>query len=192
MCSNADPTALLSTWGSIDGIECGLFLIHAPLGQTTLLVGQVWDDERKGEGESQCWLIAYSSRKAQRRPPGLTSPSDGQIAINSIICLQHIHCGRVWNLIQASDVQYTDSKMYISAPRLKLENENLWPHQGSNPGPAKSEADMLPSEQIFTCWIHISETSGSIKLKFCMLSIFKIQQNSVPVSLSHLIHLNHN
>ena len=39
------PTALLLTSGSaqgeIDGIECGLFSIHAPLGQTTLHVGRV-------------------------------------------------------------------------------------------------------------------------------------------------------
>ena len=31
--------------------------------------------------------------------------------------------------------------------------------------------------------INISETSGTIELEFCVLSIFKIQQNSVPVSL---------
>ena len=38
----------------------------------------VWnDDERKGEGETRCRLIACSSQKAQRGPPGLTSPSDG-------------------------------------------------------------------------------------------------------------------
>ena len=38
----------------------------------------VWDDdERKGEGETQCRLIACSSRKAPRGPPGLTSPSNG-------------------------------------------------------------------------------------------------------------------
>ena len=37
-------TALLRTSGSagqIDGIECGLFSNHAPLGQITLRVGQV-------------------------------------------------------------------------------------------------------------------------------------------------------
>ena len=52
----------------------------------------VWDDdERKGEGEPRCRLIAYSSRKAPRGPPGLTSPSDGRIAINSTICLLNIH-----------------------------------------------------------------------------------------------------
>ena len=46
----------------------------------------MWDDgERKGEGETRCPLIACSSRKAPRRPPGLTFPSDGQITINSII-----------------------------------------------------------------------------------------------------------
>ena len=51
----------------------------------------MWDDdERKGEGETRCQLRAYSSRKAPRRPPGLTTPSDGQITINSIICLLNI------------------------------------------------------------------------------------------------------
>ena len=35
----------------------------------------MWDDdERKGEGETRCWLIACSSRKAPRGPSGLTSP----------------------------------------------------------------------------------------------------------------------
>ena len=79
----------------------------------------VWyDDERKGEGETQCQLIACSSRKAPRGQPGLTSPSDGRIAINSTICLLNIHtrCGRVWNLIQACDVKSNDQKVYISTP----------------------------------------------------------------------------
>ena len=51
----------------------------------------VWnDDERKGEGETRCRLIACSSRKAPRGPPGFTSPSDGRIAFNSTICLLNI------------------------------------------------------------------------------------------------------
>ena len=38
----------------------------------------VWDDDdRKGEGETRCRLLACSSRKAPRGPPGLTSPSNG-------------------------------------------------------------------------------------------------------------------
>ena len=46
----------------------------------------MWDDdERKGEGETRCRLIACSSRKASRGPPGLTSPFDGRIAFNSTI-----------------------------------------------------------------------------------------------------------
>ena len=49
------------------------------------------DDERKGEGETRCWLIAYSSRKAPMGSPGLMFPSDGRIAINSTICLVYIH-----------------------------------------------------------------------------------------------------
>ena len=57
----------------IDGFECGLFSIHAPLGMITLRVGRVWgDDDRKGEVEIQCRLIACSSRKSSRGPPGLT------------------------------------------------------------------------------------------------------------------------
>ena len=52
----------------------------------------VWDnDEREGKGETRCRLIACSSRKTPRGPPGLTSPSDGRIAINSTICLLNIH-----------------------------------------------------------------------------------------------------
>ena len=34
----------------------------------------------------------------------------------------------------------------LLAPRLKILNENLPPRRGSNPGPAETEADMLPSE----------------------------------------------
>ena len=43
------------------------------------------DDDRKGEGETRCRLIACSSRKAPKGSPGLTSPSDGEIAINSTV-----------------------------------------------------------------------------------------------------------
>ena len=49
------------------------------------------DDERKGEGETRCRLIACSSQKAPRGPPGLTYSSDGRIVINSTICLLKIH-----------------------------------------------------------------------------------------------------
>ena len=49
------------------------------------------DDERKGEGETRCQLLACSSRKAPRGPPGLTSPSDRRIVINSTICLLNIY-----------------------------------------------------------------------------------------------------
>ena len=61
-------------------------------GSVTVCV--VWDDERKGEGEIRCRLIACSSRKAPRGPPDLTSPSDRRIAINSIICLLNIHTAK--------------------------------------------------------------------------------------------------
>ena len=52
----------------------------------------VWDDdERKGEVETRCRLITCSTRKAPRGPPGLTSPSNGRIAINSTIWLLNMH-----------------------------------------------------------------------------------------------------
>ena len=37
---------------------------------------------------------------------------------------QHTYCGRVWNLIQAYDVQSSDYKVYISTP-LSPEVENF-------------------------------------------------------------------
>ena len=41
----------------------------------------VWDDdERKGEGETRCRLIACSSRKAPKGPPGLMSPTDESLS----------------------------------------------------------------------------------------------------------------
>ena len=43
----------------------------------------MWDDdyERKGEGETQCRLIACSSRKAPRGPPGLRPhPTDESLS----------------------------------------------------------------------------------------------------------------
>ena len=96
--------------GRIDGVERGLFSNHASLEQTTLggtsiyivyrrklklaycMCSCLWDgDERKGEGETRCRLITCSSRKAPRGPLGLTCPSDGRIAVNSIICLLNIY-----------------------------------------------------------------------------------------------------
>ena len=60
---------------------------------TVCLCSVVWDDddERKAEGEIRCRLIACSFRKAPRGPPGLTSPSDEQIAIHSTICLLNLY-----------------------------------------------------------------------------------------------------
>ena len=89
----------------------------------------MWDyDERKGEGETQCRFIACSSRKAPRGPPGLTSPFDGRITINSTyqqyyMPSQHTYCGRVWNLIQACEYNLAIRKCTsppLLAPRLKI------------------------------------------------------------------------
>ena len=67
------------------------------------------DDERKGESETRCRFIACSSQKAPRGPPGLTSPSDGQIAINSTICLLNIHTaeGFLYSILEKVEVRVT-------------------------------------------------------------------------------------
>ena len=97
----------------------------------------LWDDdERKGEGETRCRLIACSSRIAPRGPPGLTTPIRRTNPYEQYYMpSQHTYCGRVWNLIQACEVQ--------SSPEV----ENF---QISNPGPSEPEADMLPSEPATT------------------------------------------
>ena len=76
----------------------------------------MWDDdERKGVGQTQCRLIACSSRKAPRGPPGLTSPSDGRIAVNSTICLLNIHLRKVLEFNRG-----LWCTIYLLAPRLKI------------------------------------------------------------------------
>ena len=75
------------------------------------------DDDRKGEGETRCRLIACSSRKAPRGPPGFNVPIRRTNRYQQYYMpSQHTFYGRVWNLIQACDVQYSDYKVYISTP----------------------------------------------------------------------------
>ena len=97
----------------------------------------VWDDDdRKGDCETRCRLIAYSSRKAP------TSPSDGRIAINSTICFLNIHtvvwddderngegetrCRRTnryqqyWNLMMYNLAIRKCTSPPLLAPRLKI------------------------------------------------------------------------
>ena len=67
------------------------------------------DDERKGEGETRCRLIACSFRKAPRGPTRLNVPIRQTIRYQQYYMpSQHTYCGRVWNLIQACDVQSSD------------------------------------------------------------------------------------
>ena len=123
--------------GWINGIKCGLFSNHTPLGQTTLRVGirivyyrklrlevGMWDNERKGEGKTRCRLIACSSRKTPRGPPGLMSTSDGRIALNSTICLLDIYTAEGFG-IQSRPVMYNltirkCTSPPLLAPRLKI------------------------------------------------------------------------
>ena len=72
---------LYSVW---ERVEVGVIV--------SVTVCVLWDDDQRiGEGETRCRLIACSSRKAPRGSPDLTSPSDGRIAINSIIYLLNIY-----------------------------------------------------------------------------------------------------
>ena len=103
------------------------------------------DNERKGEGETRCQLIACSSQKAPRGPPGLTSPSDGRIAINSTICLLHPYCGGVWNLIQA--VMYNLAIRKCTSPPLLAPRKICYPAGDRTP-------DLLNQRQ--TCH-HLSQ-----------------------------------
>ena len=52
---------------------------------------------RNAEVETRCRHI-YSDQKALRRPPGLTSPFEGQIAINSTCTSQQMYLGGFWSL----------------------------------------------------------------------------------------------
>ena len=74
------------------------------------------DDERKGEGETRCRLMACSSRKAPRGPPGNVPIRRTNRYQQYYMPSQHTYCGRVWNLIQACDVQSSDQKVYIFTP----------------------------------------------------------------------------
>ena len=100
MCSNANPLRCYALWAlSVVYFQITHFLGRPHYGwdeylysvlekvevrmTVSVTVCVVWDDyERKGKGETRCRLIACSSRKAPRGPLGLTSPSDGRIAIN--------------------------------------------------------------------------------------------------------------
>ena len=86
----------------------------------------VWDDdERKGEGETRCRLIACSSRKAPRGPPDLTSPSDGRIATNSIICLLNIHTAEEFGILSRTVMYNLAIRKCTSPPILAPEVANF-------------------------------------------------------------------
>ena len=91
-----------------------------------------------------------SPRKAPRGPPGLTSPSDGRIAINSTICLLNIHTAEGFG-IESRTVMYDlafkkCTSPPLLAPRLKIFKLKFTTPPGSNPEPAEPKADMITSE----------------------------------------------
>ena len=133
----------------IDGIECGLFSIHAPLGQRRVSVystGESW------EGDCMCncfcgvivlWSVRWWWKEGRRWNPVLahsllfSKSTKGAARLNVPIrwtnryqqyympC-QHTYWRRVWNLIQTCDVQSSDYKVYISTPpSSEVENFQL-------------------------------------------------------------------
>ena len=71
---------------------------------------------------------------------------------------QHMYCGRVWNLIQDCDVQYSDQKVYISTPPSpEVENfqMKIYYHAGD------LTPDLLKQRQ--TCY-HLSQLDKLIIL----------------------------
>ena len=67
------------------------------------------DDERKGEGETRCRLIARPSRKAPRGAARLNVPIQRTNRYQQYYMpCQHTYSGRVWNIIQDCDVQSSD------------------------------------------------------------------------------------
>ena len=127
----------------IDGVECGLFSIHAPLGQITLRVGRVSVQCTVGQGDCMCNCLCSCVVKCrmmmkgrEKVKPGASSQPDllekhqGAARLNVPIRRtnryqkyykpsQHTYCGRVWNLIHACDVQSSDQKC-TSQSRLAL------------------------------------------------------------------------
>ena len=73
---------------------------------------------------------------------------------------QHTYCGRVWNLIQAFDIQSSDLKVYISTPPSpKVENFQMKIY---NPA-GDQTPDLLNQRQ--TCY-HLSQHSELIYESF--------------------------
>ena len=103
----------------------------------------MWDDdnERKGEGETQCRLIACSSRKAPRGPPGLTSPSDGRIAINSTMCFFNINTVEGFG-IKSRPVMYNLAIRKCTSPPLLAPKLKIF----------KWKFATLPGIKPWTCW----------------------------------------
>ena len=129
------------------------------------------DDERKGEGETRCRLIACSSRKAPRGAARLNvriRPTNRyqQYYMPS----ENTYCGRIWNLIQDCDVQSSDQKVYISSPPSpEVENFQMkiyYPAGGRTP-------DLLNQRQI--CY-HLSQRGEH----------FSKQRLSDSIVLNHL------
>ena len=130
------PTALLR---ASDSTQVGYMALSVVYFRITHRLGRphyVWDDYLYSVREKvdckcnclcsvivlcgmMCRLIACSSRKAPRAPPGLTSPSDGQIAINSTIFLFNIYTAEGFG-IQSRPVMYNVGiRNCISPPLLE-------------------------------------------------------------------------
>ena len=97
-------------------------------------VGWWWKEGRRWH---RCRLSACSSRKAPRGLPGLTSPSDRRIAINSTICLLNIHTADGFG-ISSRHVMYNlvirkCTSPPLLTPRLKIFKWKVTTPPGTEP-----------------------------------------------------------
>ena len=79
---------------------------------------------------------------------------------------QHTYCGRVWNLIQACDVQSSDYKVYISTPpSLEVENfqMKIYYHAGDR------TPDLLNQKHTF---YHLSQRGEHCIVCYSMKKIY--------------------
>ena len=102
----------------IDGVKCGLFSTHAPLGQTTLRVGWWWKEGRRWNPVPAHSLLFSKSTKGATRfnVPIQRTNRYQQYYMPS----QHTYCEGVWNLIQDCDVIRKCTSPPLLVQRLKI------------------------------------------------------------------------
>ena len=96
--------------------------------------------------------LAYSFRKPPRESPGLTSPSDGRIAVNTVLGTpsHHMHYGGIWDLMQVFLKQKLATEVllhYLSKFQGKMFLLKFLLCPGSNPRPLVQGGDSVTESQ---------------------------------------------